>query len=104
MAIETAVLSAEAEASGVKINLIPREGGNQFNGLFIGSFTNHSLQSDNLTVALKLRGLTSATTVKRAYDVDPAVGGPIVKDRLWFWGSVRQQNTEQTLAGIYFNQ
>ena len=103
MAIETAGLSAEAEAGGVKINLVPRDGGNTFRGLVIGSYTNHSLQSDNLSSGLQDRGLTSATTVKKAYDIDPAVGGPIVKDTLWFWGSVRAQDTEQTLAGIYFN-
>jgi Carboxypeptidase regulatory-like domain len=103
MAIETAGLNAEAEASGVKINLVPRDGGNTFKGLFITSFTNHSLQSDNLSSGLKDRGLTSSATVHEAWDVDPAVGGPLMKDKLWFWASVRAQKTEQTLAGIYFN-
>ncbi len=104
MAIETAGLSAEAEASGVKINLVPRDGGNTFKGLVIGSFTNHSLQSGNLSSGLAARGLTSSATVNQAWDIDPAVGGPLMKDTLWFWASVRGQKTEQTLAGIYFNQ
>src|SRR5262249_20331144 len=104
MAIETAGLSSEAEASGVKINLVPRDGGNTFSGVFIASYTNHDLQSDNLSAALQARGLTSSNTVRKAYDVDPAFGGPIVKDTLWFWGSVRQQFVEQTLAGVYFNK
>ena len=104
MAIETAGLSAEAESSGVKINLVPRDGGNSFKGLVIGSFTTHRLQSDNLSSGLQARGLTSAATVSTAWDVDPAFGGPLVKDTLWFWASVRGQKTEQTLAGIYFNQ
>jgi hypothetical protein len=103
MAIETAGLSAEAEASGVKINLVPRDGGNTFAGLVIGSYTSHSLQSTNLNASLQARGLTSSPTVNNAYDIDPAFGGPIIRDKLWFWGSVRAQNTEQTLAGIYFN-
>jgi hypothetical protein len=104
MAIETAGLSAESEASGVRINLVPRDGGNRFSGLFIGSFSNHSLQSNNLNDDLRARGLTSSTRVKRTYDVDPAVGGPILRDKLWFWGSVRAQSSELTLAGIYYNQ
>jgi hypothetical protein len=41
--------------------------------------------------------------VNKVWDIDPAVGGPLVRDRLWFWASVRGQDTEQTLAGIYFN-
>jgi hypothetical protein len=103
MAIETAGLSAESEASGVRINLVPRDGGNRFSGLVIGSFSNHHLQSNNLNDNLRARGLTSSTRVKRTYDVDPAVGGPIVRDKLWFWGSVRAQSSELTLAGIYYN-
>jgi hypothetical protein len=103
MAIETAGLSAESEASGVRINLVPRDGGNRFSGLFIGSFSNHNLQSNNLNDDLRARGLTSSTRVKRTYDIDPAIGGPIVRDKLWFWGSVRAQSSELTLAGIYYN-
>ncbi len=103
MAIETAGLSAESEASGVRVNLVPRDGGNRFSGLMIGSFSNHNLQSNNLNDDLTARGLTSSTRVKRTYDVDPAFGGPIVRDKLWFWGSVRWQSSELTLAGIYYN-
>jgi len=103
MAIETAGLSAESEASGVRVNLVPRDGGNRFSGLLIGSFSNHNLQSNNLNDDLKARGLTSSTRVRRTYDVDPAFGGPIVRDKLWFWGSVRWQSSELKLAGIYYN-
>jgi hypothetical protein len=103
MAIETAGLSAESEASGVRINLVPRDGGNTFKGVVLGNYADHNLQSDNLSDGLKARGLTSSTTVKRSYDIDPAIGGPLIKDKLWYWGSVRAQAAEQTLAGIYYN-
>jgi hypothetical protein len=103
ISLETSGLSAESETSGIRTNLIPRDGGNTFKGLFIGSFANHDLQSDNLNGDLRAMGLTSVTTVKRSYDVDPAFGGPIKKDRLWFWGSVRAQASEQSVAGIFYN-
>ena len=103
MAIETAGLSAESEASGVRINLVPKDGGNTFRGVVLGAYSDHNLQSDNLSDDLIARGLTSTTTVKRSYDFDPAFGGPIKKDKLWFYGSVRWQGSEQTLAGIYYN-
>ena len=103
MAIETAGLSAEAETSGVKINLVPRDGGNRFTGLILGNYADHNLQANNLSDGLIARGLTSSTTVKRSYDIDPAFGGPLLKDKLWFWGSVRAQAAEQTVAGIYYN-
>ena len=87
MAIETGGLSAE---SGRRHAIQPgaEDGGNTFKGLVLGAYTDHHLQSDNLSDGLKARGLTSATTVKRVYDVDPAFGGPLIKDTLWFWGSV----------------
>ena len=103
ISLETSGLSAESETSGVRTNLIPRDGGNTFKGVFIGAFSNHDLQSDNLNDDLKATGLTSVTTVKRSYDVDPAWGGPIVKNKLWFWGSVRAQSSEQSVAGIFYN-
>jgi hypothetical protein len=103
MAIETAGLSAESETSGVRINLIPKDGGNTYRGVVIGNYSDHNLQSNNLSDGLKLRGLTSTTTVNKSYDFDPAFGGPIKKDTLWFYGSVRWQGSEQTLAGIYYN-
>ena len=103
MAIETAGLSAESEASGVRINLIPKDGGNTYRGVVIGNYSDHNLQSNNLSDGLKARGLTSTTTVNKSYDFDPAFGGPIKKDKLWFYGSVRWQGSEQTLAGIFYN-
>ena len=66
MAIETAGLSAESEASGVRIDLVPRDGGNTFKGVVLGNYADHNLRSDNLSDGLKARGLTSSTTVKRS--------------------------------------
>ena len=37
------------------------------------------------------------------YDVDPALGGPIKKDVLWFFGSVRVWKTDQNIAGQFYN-
>ena len=103
VAVETGGLSAEAEVGGMRFNLVPRDGGNTFKGLLSGSYTDHNLQSDNLNDSLIARGLTSAATVKRVYDFNPSFGGPVLKDRLWFWGSYRKWATQQTLAGIYYN-
>ncbi len=61
------------------------------------------MQSGNLTDDLKARGLASVDTVNRIYDVDPALGGPIKKDVLWFFGSVRVWKTDQNIAGQFYN-
>ncbi len=104
VSLETGGLSAESELGGVKGNVIPRDGGNNFEGYFSGAFTNHSLQSTNLSDDLQARGLTSVDRVNYIYDVNPAVGGPIATDRLWFYGSYRQWETNQYAAGLFYNK
>lgn len=103
ISIETGGLSAESELGGVRTNVIPKEGGNTFRGSFFGTFTNSSLQSHNLSDELIARGLQSVDRVNKIYDINPALGGPIVADRMWFFGSIRAWKTEQTIAGMFFN-
>jgi hypothetical protein len=103
ISLETAGLSAESEVSGIRSNVIPKDGGNSFKGYFFGTFTNDTFQSDNLTQELKDRGLTTVDRVNLIYDVDPALGGPIKKDTLWFFGSVRTWKTDQNIAGMFYN-
>jgi hypothetical protein len=103
ISLETGGLSAESEVSGIRSNVIPKEGGNTLRGSFFGTFTNDKMQSGNLTDDLKARGLASVDTVNRIYDVDPALGGPIKKDVLWFFGSVRVWKTDQNIAGQFYN-
>jgi hypothetical protein len=103
VSLETSGLSAESEVSGIRSNVIPKDGGNAFKGYFFGTFTNDTFQSDNLTQELKDRGLTTVDRVNLIYDVDPALGGPIVKDTLWFFGSVRSWKTDQSIAGMFYN-
>src|SRR5438445_424934 len=75
---------AENQVSGVFINVIPKDGGNTFKGYFFGNYTTHGLQSRNLTDEIKQRGLTTTATIDKIWDVNPAVGGPIRQDKLWY--------------------
>jgi hypothetical protein len=68
--VDTASAGAEYASGGVKINVIPREGGNAFNGTFFTSYMNPSWQGDNLTQALRDRGVTSGNPFKDNYDVN----------------------------------
>ena len=62
--VETSATSAEAITGGVQVNVIPREGGNQFSGTFSGSWTGPDLAADNLNDDLIRRGLTSGASIK----------------------------------------
>jgi hypothetical protein len=104
ISLETGGLGAESEMSGIRTNVIPKEGGNTFRGTMAGSFTNHRLQTDNLTDEFKAQGLLTVNTVHRIYDVNPGFGGPILRDRIWFYTSVRAWSAQQYVAGMFFNK
>ena len=104
ISLETGGLSAESELGGVRGNVIPKDGGNSFEGFLAGAFTNHNLQSRNLTDDLQAQGLTSVDRVNYIYDFNPAAGGPIRADKLWFYGAYRQWETNQYMAGLYYNK
>jgi hypothetical protein len=101
--VETGGVSAESDASGVVVNFIPKEGGNNVSGSFSGLFTNDSLQSNNLTDTLRARGLDSVNKVLHIYSADAAIGGPLTRDKLWFFAATRWTGSKTSLAGIYYN-
>jgi Carboxypeptidase regulatory-like domain/TonB-dependent Receptor Plug Domain len=103
MAVTTSGLAAEARSSGVLTNIIPKEGGNTYRGYFFGNFTNTSLQSDNLTQDLIDRNLKAVNRVKKLWDFNPVVGGPIVQDKLWFFGGFRYNGAQSYVAGMFTN-
>jgi hypothetical protein len=103
MTITTSALSAEWRSSGVLSNTIPKEGANVFKGYFFGNFSNGSLQSDNLTDDLIKAGLLRVNSVKKVWDVNPAMGGPLVQDKLWFYGGFRHSGAQNYIAGMYKN-
>jgi len=95
--VETGALSAEVEVSGVRQNAIPREGGNRFSGMFFTNYTNDSLQAQNVS------DVTRATSFPKMWDINPAFGGPISSDKLWFFLSTRHWGTHQKLAGVFWD-
>src|SRR6202011_4279552 len=76
--LETSGRSAESETSGVKTNIVPKEGGNTFHGSFFANFANASMESNNYTDALKNKGLKSPNSAKEIWAVNPAFGGPLI--------------------------
>jgi hypothetical protein len=100
--VETSALSAEFPTGGVRMNLVPKEGGNAFRGVITGAFTTSGMVADNLTDDLKARGLTSTTRVGKVWDISPALGGPILRDRVWFYGTYRHWGNDNLPAGAYY--
>ena len=101
--LSTSGITAESNADGVQINLVPKEGGNIFAGSAFGLYSGSSLQSDNLNDKLRAFGLLSTTSVNWVFDAGGSLGGPIMKDKMWFYGSYRQWGNERGAAGKYYN-
>jgi hypothetical protein len=95
--------TAESVGSGVAINMIPKEGGNSFKVSFFGTAANDKFQGSNYTPELKAAGLSTPNSLYRVYDVDPSGGGPIMREKLWFYASARWQANENYVAGSFGN-
>ncbi len=87
----------EAEVGGPYVNFIPKTGGNTFQNHFYGSGMSGWMQSSNTTDALKAAGLTTPQSTLYLADISLSNGGPIVKDRLWFFYNT-QYTGERELA------
>lgn len=89
MVYTTSGASADVAGGGVRLNQIPRDGGNVVSGsLFLG-YQKESFQSDNVSPELIARGLRASDGIEKLYNVEGAFGGPIKKDHVWFFTSAR---------------
>ncbi|HTM03079.1 MAG TPA: carboxypeptidase regulatory-like domain-containing protein [Vicinamibacterales bacterium] len=94
----------ESETAGVQMNIVPKTGGNRFSGLVALSGFSKGMQSDNYTDELKNKGAGTPNPTYHVYDFNIAAGGPIVKDRLWYYMSVREQGSRRNILNLYYNK
>jgi len=102
--VDYAAVSAEQPFGGLRIDIIPREGGNSVRGVVFATAVNSAWQTSNLTDELRNRGLPEPNEMKQAWDINPSVGGPLMRDRLWFYTSTRWQTNQNYIAGLYYNK
>lgn len=93
--------SAEYPFGGATVNLIPRDGTDNYSGTIFAGGTTHALQSNNLTSDLMNRGLTSVNTVRDIYDFNGVFGGPIERGKLWFMVASRAWGRRAGFANLY---
>ena len=85
---------AETQTGGLRINMIPNEGGDRFGGnVFLGGappFIGAPTEADNLNPRLEALGVSRPARVETLYDVNGSFGGPLIRDRLRFFMSARR--------------
>ena len=102
MAMTTSGNNAEVAAGGLRLNMIPKDGGNQLSGSnYVGFTLNQGWQADNFTQEIQDLGLTSNQGVTNIHDINPALGGPILQDKLWYFTSARAISVDELFAGAF---
>ena len=113
--------SAEMGQGGMRVNMVPRDGGNSLHGVVFGNYTPSAWASDNcnspgIGQACSSANLTGDTTFNKTnnfltnvakltknYDFNPGVGGPIKKDKAWFYATFRYLGVNKTVADSFFD-
>jgi hypothetical protein len=94
----------EVESGGPHMQIVPRTGGNRLTGTIFATGVNEALQGSNWTDELRLAGLTAPAKILKLYDVQGSVGGPVWKDRLWYYFSWRELGSSDGVAGVFANR
>ena len=94
----------ENETAGLTVNIVPRQGGNNFSGMVFASGFSEGMQSSNYDPELASRGVLQPNPLYHVYNFNTAVGGPIVQDKLWFYMSARWQGQRQNTLNLFHNQ
>ena len=102
--VTTAGGSAEVETAGVVVNLIPREGGNTFTGTMFYAGANNSMQGSNYSESLRQQGVRSPQEIVNVYDINPMGGGRIIRDKLWWYTTLRIWGATNTTPGVFANK
>ena len=98
----TSSVLGESETGGLVMRVVSQSGGNTTHGSFFASGSGSKLQDDNLTPSVEQQGVMVAPFSK-VYDMSGALGGPIVKDRLWYFTRGAVSGSRKDSTNVYYN-
>ena len=93
--------TAEVGSGGLRINVVPKDGGNTFAGTFFGYGAGGALQADNRSDEVA-PFIPVAPGINYEFQINPSFGGPILRDRLWFNVAYRGNFYERYVTGAVF--
>ncbi len=100
--VDTGGVSVDQAEGGIRMELIPKEGGNTFSGSIYGAFAHDNLASDNFTPDLAAQGLRRPNSINHFGDVNYAFGGPVAQNKVWFHVAGRY-NKASDFGPIFIN-
>jgi hypothetical protein len=93
----------EADRGGPQFNIVPKTGGNMFSGTYFGSLAGEWSQGNNVDDVLKSYGIPAPTKIIKNWDTSFSLGGPIMRDRVWFYAVARTLGEYTDIAGRFGN-
>ena len=94
----------EASTGGPQMNIVGKQGGNQFHGTIFFSGTGSPFQGTNFSSDVRAKGLTATNSILKLFETNLALGGPIVRDKLWFYATYRNEISRQNVASMWVNK
>jgi len=109
VAVQTKGHTAEMPWPGVWSNFIAKSGGNAYHGKLYADYQNKGVQAENIDDSAtflcpggRCGELTPSdlNRLENYYDINGDVGGYLQKDKLWWYGSLRDQNVKVLLPNF----
>ncbi|MCM3878908.1 MAG: TonB-dependent receptor [Vicinamibacterales bacterium] len=100
VSITTAAQPAEVQAGSMRMNIIPKDGGNVFSGsVFLGG-SDGSWQASNIDDYLRSQNITRGNGIAHIQTFNASLGGPVARNRLWFFLTARHASTDEVVANV----
>jgi hypothetical protein len=101
MQVTTGGADASQQTGGVGINFVTRSGTNRFKGSGRLYNTNDQFEANNVTDEIRANGAGSGAPIQNINDFGFEIGGPIKRDKLWYWGSYGKQDIKVGVVNFY---
>ena len=98
--VSTSAHPAEIQSGGLRTNMIPKDGGNSVSGSIFFGGSDGNWQSNNVSDEMRAQNFTSANGIAHIQNFNGSMGGPIWRDRLWFFVSARHISTDELVANV----
>jgi hypothetical protein len=101
--VTTGIDAVDSGNSGMRVNVVPKDGGNTFAGSLFTIYQGLNWRNDNIAPQYKVPpfNFTQGTGNRYSFDINPSFGGPIMRDKLWYQATFRYGDTKVNNLGIF---
>jgi outer membrane receptor protein involved in Fe transport len=98
--VQTVASNAEMPRRGLLVDSVVKSGGNEYHGTVVAYGSGSKLEADNINDTLRAAGIRKPT-LHKVQDFSGAVGGRIIRNKLWFFGGARYENVTRDILDAY---